>query len=56
MRILPASFAAGIVVVILIPMLVMVSIFNTQAGFSQKVAGIVFDCGPLPTDIDTELS
>ncbi len=40
----------------LIPLLVMVSIFNTQAGFSQEVARIVFDGGPIPTDIDAELS
>ncbi len=34
----------------------MVSIFNAQAGFSQEVARIVFDGGPIPTDIDAELS
>ena len=55
-RTLLASIAAGIIVVMLIPLLVMVSIFNTQAGFSQEVARIVFDGGPIPTDIDAELS
>ena len=55
-RTLLASIAAGIVIVMLIPLLVMVSIFNTQAGFSQEVARIVFDGGPIPTDIDAELS
>lgn len=42
-RTLLASIVAGIVIVMLIPLLVMVSIFNTQAGFSQEVARIVFD-------------
>lgn len=51
-RTLLASIVAGIVIVMLIPLLVMVSIFNTQAGFSQEVARIVFDGGPIPTDID----
>ena len=55
-RTLLASIAAGIVIVMLIPLLVMVSIFNTQAGFSQEVARIVFDGGPISTDIDAELS
>lgn len=55
-RTLLASIVAGIVIVMLIPLLVMVSIFNTQAGFSQEVARIVFDGGPIPTDIDAELS
>ena len=53
-RTLLASIVAGIVIVMLIPLLVMVSIFNTQAGFSQEVARIVFDGGPIPTDIDAE--
>ena len=56
MRTLLASIVAGIVIVMLIPLLVMVSIFNTQAGFSQEVARIVFDGGPIPTDINAELS
>ena len=55
-RTLLASIAAGIVIVMLIPLLVVVSIFNTQASFSQEVARIVFDGGPIPTDIDAELS
>lgn len=55
-RTLLASIVAGIVIVMLIPLLVMVSIFNTQAGFSQEVARIVFDGGPIPTDFDAELS
>ena len=55
-RTLLASIVAGIVIVMLIPLLVTVSIFNTQAGFSQEVARIVFDGGPIPTDIDAELS
>ena len=55
-RTLLASIVAGIIVVMLIPLLVMVSIFNTQAEFSQEVARIVFDGGPIPTDIDAELS
>ena len=55
-RTLLASIVAGIVIVMLIPLLVMVSIFNTQAGFSQEVARIVFDGRPIPTDIDAELS
>ena len=55
-RTLLASIVAGIIVVMLIPLLVVVSIFNTQAGFSQEVARIVFDGGPIPTDIDAELS
>ena len=55
-RTLLASIVAGIVIVMLIPLLVMVSIFNTQAGFSQEVARIVFDGGPISTDIDAELS
>ena len=55
-RTLLASIVAGIVIVMLIPLLVLVSIFNTQAGFSQEVARIVFDGGPIPTDIDAELS
>lgn len=55
-RTLLASIVVGIVIVMLIPLLVMVSIFNTQAGFSQEVARIVFDGGPIPTDIDAELS
>ena len=55
-RTLLASIVAGIVIVMLIPLLVMVSIFNAQAGFSQEVARIVFDGGPIPTDIDAELS
>ena len=55
-RTLLASIVAGIVIVMLIPLLVMVSIFNIQAGFSQEVARIIFDGGPIPTDIDAELS
>lgn len=55
-RTLLASIVAGIIVVMLTPLLVMVSIFNTQAEFSQEVARIVFDGGPIPTDIDAELS
>lgn len=55
-RTLLASIAAGIVIVMLIPLLVVVSIFNTQASFSQEVARIVFDGGPISTDIDAELS
>lgn len=55
-RTLLASIVAGIVIVMLIPLLVVVSIFNTQAGFSQEVARIVFDGGHIPTDIDAELS
>ena len=55
-RTLLASIAAGIIVVMLIPLLVVVSIFNTQAGFSQDVARIVFDGRHIPTDIDAELS
>ena len=55
-RTLLASIVAGIVIVMLIPLLVMVSIFNAQAGFSQEVARIVFDGRPIPTDIDAELS
>ena len=46
-RTLLASIAAGIVIVMLIPLLVVVSIFNAQAGFSQEVARIVFDGGPI---------
>ena len=55
-RTLLASIVAGVIVAILVPLLVVVSIFNTQAGFSQEVARIVFDGGPIPTDIDAELS
>ena len=44
-RTLLASIVAGIVIVMLIPLLVMVSIFNTQAGFSQEVAS---RRGPFP--------
>ena len=55
-RTLMASIVAGVIVAILIPLLVVVSIFNAQAGFSQEVARIVFDGGPIPTDIDAELS
>ena len=55
-RTLLASIVAGVIVAILIPLLVVVSIFNTQASFSQEVARIVFDGGPIPTDIDAELS
>ena len=53
-RTLLASIVAGIVIVMLIPLLVLVSIFNTQAGFSQEVARIAFDGEPIPTDIDAE--
>lgn len=55
-RTLLASIVVGIVIVILIPLLAVVSIFNTQAGYSQEIARIVFDGGPVPTDIDTELA
>ena len=55
-RTLLASIVAGIVIAMLIPLLLVVSIFNTRAGFSQEVARIVFDGGPIPTDIDAELS
>ena len=55
-RTLLASVVVGMVIVILIPLLAVVSIFNTQAGYSQEVARIVFDGGPVPTDIDAELA
>ena len=34
----------------------MVSIWNTEAGYSREIARIVFDGGPIPTDIDEELA
>ena len=48
--------AAGIIAVMLIPLLVVVSIFNTQSGFIQEVTRSIFDGGPISTDIDAEFS
>ena len=44
------------VTVIVVPLLAMVSIWNTEAGYSREIAKIVFDGGPIPIDIDEELS
>ncbi len=55
-RILFGSIIVGLVTVIVVPLLAMVSIWNTEAGYSREIARIVFDGGPIPTDIDEELA
>lgn len=55
-RMLFVSIIVGLVTVIVVPLLAMVSIWNTEAEYSREIARIVFDGGPIPTDIDEELS
>lgn len=55
-RMLFGSIIVGLVTVIVVPLLAMVSIWNTEAGYSREIARIVFDGGPIPTDIDEELA
>ena len=55
-RMLFGSIIVGLVTVIVVPLLAMVSIWNTEAEYSREIARIVFDGGPIPTDIDEELS
>ncbi|HIT73394.1 MAG TPA: C40 family peptidase [Candidatus Fimicola cottocaccae] len=55
-RMLFGSIIVGLVIVIVVPLLAMVSIWNTEAGYSREIARIVFDGGPIPTDIDEELA
>ena len=55
-RTLLLSILAGIVVAALLPMLVMVSIVNAEAGYSREIARIVFDGGPIPSGIPEELA
>lgn len=51
-----ASVIVGIVVIILIPFLAILSIFNAEAGYSRETAKIVFDGGPIPIEADAELT
>ena len=51
-----ASVIVGIVVIILIPFLAILSIFNAEAGYSREIAKIVFDGGPIPIEADAELT
>ena len=51
-----ASVIVGIVVIILIPFLAVLSIFNAEAGYSRETAKIVFDGGPIPIEADAELT
>ena len=51
-----ASIIVGIVVIILIPFLAILSIFNAEAGYSRETAKIVFDGGPIPIEADAELT
>ena len=53
-RMLFGSIIVGLVTVIVVPLLAMVSIWNTEAGYSREITRIVFDGGPIPTDIDEE--
>ena len=55
-RMLLGSIIVGLITVIVVPLLAMVSIWNTEAGYSREIARIVFDGGPIPTDIDEELA
>ena len=55
-RMLFGSIIVGLVTVIVVPLLAMVSIWNTEAEYSREIARIVFDGGPIPTDINEELS
>ena len=55
-RMLFGSIIVGLVTVIVVPLLAMVSIWNTEAEYSREIARIVFDGGPIPTDIDEELA
>lgn len=55
-RMLFGSIIVGLVTVIVVPLLAMVSIWNTEAGYSREIVRIVFDGGPIPTDIDEELA
>ena len=55
-RMLFGSIIVGLVTVIVVPLLAIVSIWNTEAGYSREIARIVFDGGPIPTDINEELS
>ena len=55
-RILFGSIIVGLVTIIVVPLLAMVSIWNTEAGYSREIARIVFDGGPISTNIDEELA
>ena len=47
LRTFAASVLAGLVVMLLIPFLVLVSVANAKAGYSQEIARIVFDGGEM---------
>ncbi len=51
-----ASVISGIIIIILIPLLAVIAIFNTEAGYSREIARIVFDGGPIPSDASEELT
>lgn len=55
-RTLLLSILAGIVIAVLLPMLVMVSIVNAEAGYSREIARIVFDGGQIPSGVSEELA
>ena len=55
-QILFGSIIVGLITIIVVPLLAMVSIWNTEAGYSREIARIVLEGGPIPTDIDEELS
>lgn len=51
-----ASVLIGIVIIILIPLLAIVTMFNHNASASREVARIVFNGGPISSDTPEELS
>lgn len=51
-----ASVIAGVVLLFILPILAIVSVFNTEAGYSREIAKIVFDGGPIPADASEEMT
>ncbi len=56
LRTFAASVLAGLVVMLLIPFLVLVSVANAKAGYSQEIARIVFDGGEIPENVSEEMA
>lgn len=53
-RTLIASVITGFVVLILLPFLLIISIYSGGAQFNREIATAVFNGGPIPTDISAE--
>ena len=56
LRTLLLSVLTGVVIAVVLPMLIIVSIFNAEAGYSREIAKIVFDGGPIPNEVSEELA